>query len=195
MSPEIPAGMFNRKFLKMILEVIFVRPYFFEPFYLISSHIYGIALNMKEWPEFNKNGDLPIGIHRATLAEVIDHFGKGSLQRETVAQRLKRIYSMASQTGKVARFIIFGSFITTKIAPQDVDIFLLMDDSFDVGEVKGETAFIFNHMTAHNYEGASIFWIRRLAALDGEEEAVTFWQIKRNGQKRGIVEVISNDLQ
>jgi hypothetical protein len=29
---------------------------------------------MKEWPEFNESGDLPIGIHPATLAEVIGDF-------------------------------------------------------------------------------------------------------------------------
>lgn len=52
---------------------------------------------MKEWPKFNESGDLPIGIHRATLAEVIDHFGRGSSQRAIVAQRLERIYSLASQ--------------------------------------------------------------------------------------------------
>jgi hypothetical protein len=148
---------------------------------------------MKEWPKFNESGDLPIGIHCATLAEVIDHFGRGSFQRTIVAQRLERIYSLANQTGKVARFIIFGSFVTTKISPQDIDIFLLMDDTFDVRSVKGEAAVIFNHMPAQNYEGASIFWVRRMAAFGGEDEAITFWQGKRNGKKRGIVEVISND--
>jgi hypothetical protein len=81
---------------------------------------------MKEWPKFNERGDLPIGIHRATLAEVIDHFGKSSFQRALVAQRPERIYSLACQTGK-------------------------------------------------------------------EDEAVAFWQGKRDGEKRGIVEVISND--
>ena len=75
---------------------------------------------MKEWPEFNKSGDLPIGIHPATLAEVIDHFGR-------------------------------------------------------------------------DYEGASIFWVRRMAAFGGEDNAVAFWQGKRNGDRRGIVEVISYD--
>ena len=148
---------------------------------------------MKEWPEFNESGDLPIGIHRAALAEVINHFGRGSFQRVIVAQRLERIYSLASQTGKVARFIIFGSFVTNKMSPRDVDVFLLMDDTFDVGKVKGEAAIIFNHMSAQNYEGASIFWVRRMAAFGGENEAVAFWQVKRNGEKRGIVEVISND--
>lgn len=148
---------------------------------------------MKEWPEFNESGDLPIGIHRATLAEVIDHFGRGSFQRAMVAQRLERIYSLANQTGEVARFIIFGSFVTTKISPKDVDVFLLMDDTFDVRKVKGEAAIIFNHMPAQNYEGASIFWVRRMAAFGGEDYAVAFWQGKRNGERRGIVEVISYD--
>ena len=148
---------------------------------------------MKEWPKFNESGDLPTGIHRATLAEVMDHFGRGSFQRAIVAKRLERIYSLARQTGKVVRFIIFGSFVTTKISPQDVDIFLLMDDTFDVRKLKGEDAIIFNHMPAQNYEGASIFWVRRMAAFGGEDEAVALWQGKRNGEKRGIVEVISND--
>ncbi len=148
---------------------------------------------MKEWPEFNESGDLPVGIHRASLSEVLEHFGRVSFQREVVAQRLERIYSLANQTGKVARFIIFGSFITTKVSPRDVDVFLLMDDTFDVGKVKGEAAIVFNHMPAQNYEGVSIFWVRRMAAFGGEDNAVSFWQGKRNGEKRGIVEVISND--
>jgi len=48
-------------------------------------------------------------------------------------------------------------------------------------------------MAAHNYEGASIFWVRHLAAFDGEEAAIKHWQLKRNGKKRGIVEVLIHD--
>ncbi len=148
---------------------------------------------MKEWPKFNESGDLPVGVYPATLVEVLDQFGKGSRQRKIVALRLQRIYSQANQNGKVARFIIFGSFVTAKISPNDVDVFLIMDDSFELQKVKGEAAIIFNHMPAQNYEGASIFWVRQMAAFGGVEAAVTFWQGKRNGEKRGIVEVINND--
>lgn len=49
--------------------------------------------------------------------------------------------------------------------------------------------------TVEAEEGASIFWIRRLAALEGEEAAVEYWQLKRDGTKRGIVEVIKNDQE
>ena len=51
-------------------------------------------------------------------------------------------------------------------------------------------ALIFDHVATQNYEGASVFWMRRLAALEGEEAAVAHWQLKRDGTKRGIVEVI-----
>ena len=46
-------------------------------------------LLMKDWPDFNDNGDLPLGIHQATLAEVIEHFGKGTSKRQVPAQRYK----------------------------------------------------------------------------------------------------------
>ncbi len=145
---------------------------------------------MKKWPKFNNNGDLPRGIHKASLSDVIEHFGKGNFQRAILAQRLDRIYDLAVRTGQMARFIIFGSFVTDKPNPQDLDIFLLMEDTFDIRQVDGEARIIFNHMAAQNYEGASIFWLRRMAALDGEDAAIEHWQIKRDGKKRGIVEVL-----
>jgi len=32
-----------------------------------------------------------------------------------------------------------------------------------------------------------------MSALDGEESAIEHWQIRRDGKKRGIVEVLIND--
>ncbi len=148
---------------------------------------------MRQWPDFNENGDLPPGIHQATLAEVIEHFGQSTPPRQIMARRLEHIYTLAVGTGHLARFIIFGSFVTTKPNPGDVDIFLLMENSFDVSQVSGEAALIFDHVMTQNYEGASIFWIRRLAAFAGEEATVAHWQLKRDGNQRGIVEVVKND--
>jgi hypothetical protein len=68
-----------------------------------------------------------------------------------------------------------------------------MEDSFDVRNVSNEARLVFDHGAAQNSLGASVFWIRRLAALGGEETAISFWQIKRDGGMRGIVEVISHD--
>ena len=148
---------------------------------------------MQQWPDFDSNGDLPVGIYPATLSEVLAHFGTSTLQRRMVAQRLARIYTLARNTGQLARFIIFGSFVTAKREPNDVDIFMLMEDTLEAEQVTGEAALIFDHLAAQHSEGASIFWIRRMAAIDGEDAALQYWQITREQTTRGIVEVTHHD--
>jgi len=126
---------------------------------------------------------------------VLTHFGTGTVERRLVGQRLERIYKLAVGTGQVARFVVFGSFVTAKPDPGDVDIFMLMEDLFDANQVRGEAALIFDHLAGQNVEGASVFWIRRMAALGGEQEALEHWQTKRDKTRRGIVEVISDDTE
>jgi len=41
---------------------------------------------MKDWPNFTGTGDLPVGIHRASLDDVIQFFGKGSIRREMLGR-------------------------------------------------------------------------------------------------------------
>ena len=121
--------------------------------------------------------------------------GTGTVQRRLIGQRLERIYRLASNTGQVARFVVFGSFVTAKPYLGDIDIFMLMEDSFDSNQVGGEAAIIFDHLAVQNLEGASVFWIRRLAAIDGDQEALEHWQIKRDKTRCGIIEVISDDSE
>ena len=116
-------------------------------------------------------------------------FGQATTQRKLVGMRLKRIYELTAATGHVKRFIVFGSFVTAKPDPDDVDVFLVMDDTFDFDQVRGEARLVFDHPAAQAHFGASIFWLRRLAALPNEEEAVLGWQLKRDGTRRGIVDV------
>lgn len=132
---------------------------------------------------------MPPGLHGASLDEVIRQFGGGSGQRKIVAERLSRIHQLAASTGSVRRFIVFGSFVTDKVAPNDVDVFLVMEDWFQVSNVTGEARVVFDHMGAHNLLGASVFWVPLAACLDGENESILYWQTKRDKTKRGIVEV------
>lgn len=140
-------------------------------------------------PPITEAGDLPQGVHRASLQEVLDQFGQATAQRKLVAMRLGRVHQLATATGHLKRFIVFGSFVTAKPEPNDVDVFLLMDDGFELEQVTGEARLVFDHSTAQAHFGASIFWLRRLAALPNEEEAVLGWQLKRDGMRRGVVEI------
>ncbi|MGB5079632.1 MAG: hypothetical protein WBO23_02685 [Burkholderiales bacterium] len=119
----------------------------------------------------------------------MNQFGQATRQRKLVGMRLERVYELIAATGHMKRFIVFGSFVTAKPEPNDVDVFLVMHDTFDLNQVTGEARLLFDHPSAQAHFGASIFWLRQLAALPNEEEAVLGWQLKRDGARRGIVEV------
>jgi hypothetical protein len=142
-------------------------------------------------PPFTDSGELVPGVHPASLREVLDRFGTATAQRKALAVRLERIYRLAKLSSHLARFVVFGSFITDKPEPNDVDVFLLMEDAFDSAKLTGEEALLFDHTAAQAHFGASIFWLRRLATWKGEQAAVEDWQVKRGGGVRGIVEIIS----
>jgi hypothetical protein len=141
-------------------------------------------------PGFNEEGDLPCGVYRATLPEVLERVGQGTVQRRAVADRLKRVYELVSSTGQLARFVVFGSFVTAKADPNDVDIILLMEDTFDLASVTGEATLPFQHMEADAHFGASIFWTRRFGAIGGEQAMIEHWQVRRERGRRGIVEIV-----
>ena len=116
-------------------------------------------------PDVTEIGDLPIGVHTATLSEATQRFGVESGRRQHLAQRLRRVFEIAQGTGHVARFVVFGSFITSKHDPNDVDIFMVMDDEFDISALGGDTRLLFQHAAAQSHFGCSVFWVRRLAAI------------------------------
>ena len=147
------------------------------------------------FPDFNENGDLPIGIYKATLQEVLEHFGKGSLQRQVVAKRLVKIYCLTKSTNHLERFIIYGSFVTAKPNPNDIDIFLVMDDDFEKDSFRGDVRRIFEHLETEKKLGASIFWSRKQFILGNIQLFVEDWQIKDDKTRRGIVEIIENDKE
>jgi len=142
-------------------------------------------------PNLDASGDLPPGVHCATLDEVLRRFGAADGQRGACTRRLSHIYELAQRTGHLQRFVIFGSYITARTDPNDVDVVLVMDDAFRLEDCPIEARGLFEHALAQARYGASIFWIRP-GMLIGEsvEEFIAYWQMKRDGSKRGIVEVV-----
>jgi hypothetical protein len=141
-------------------------------------------------PAFNSDGDLPEGVHSATLGDVTVRFGDSSAQRRSVTARLQRIHRLASATGKLDRLVIFGSYVTDKADPNDVDVVLVMRNDFALADCDAETRKLFDHRQAAGEFGASVFWIRpSMLILETLDEFIAHWQIKRDQSRRGIVEV------
>ena len=74
-------------------------------------------------------------------------------------------------------------------APLDGDVrgwrMLYLDPALLAREAQS----LFDHPAAQAQFGATVFWFRRLACLEGEQAAVEYWQVKRGGGSRGIIEI------
>jgi hypothetical protein len=73
---------------------------------------------------------------------------------------------LAATTGKLRRVFVWGSFVTAKSAPRDLDILLIMDNSFEVARIAGPAQEIFDCMRAKLLFESDVFWAR---ASIGEE--------------------------
>ncbi len=74
-------------------------------------------------PALTEDGELPAGVHPASLDEILERFAVDSGQRKALALRLMRVYRAAQASGHLMRFVIFGSFVTNKLEPIGTRIF------------------------------------------------------------------------
>jgi hypothetical protein len=83
-------------------------------------------------PGFNKDGDLPEGIYSAGEKEFLDRFTTNSSRRKWLGQRLKEIFTLAKLTKNLKRIFVWGSFVSNKESPNDIDMLLLMAEDFQL---------------------------------------------------------------
>lgn len=141
------------------------------------------------------SGFLPPGIHRATLNEIDDAFGKQTPRREHLMGRLHELIRAVRMTGRVKAAFVFGSFVTDKPFPRDLDVLLFMREGFDQefqALAEPERA-VFDHERARLRFEADVFWATE--AIGQEEFASWLGVYQRNREmvECGIVEVILDD--
>jgi hypothetical protein len=78
-------------------------------------------------PSFTEEGVLPEGVHDCTLDELRQTLGGTNQRRRLVGHLRDYTLRLHSAWGRV-RVIVDGSFITSKEAPNDVDIIVLVNE-------------------------------------------------------------------
>jgi len=72
-------------------------------------------------PPANEKDDLPAGIHPATLDEMAARYGAGSAAPSRALLRLRHVHEPAARTGRLQRFSVLGSFVSTAAEPRDIE--------------------------------------------------------------------------
>jgi hypothetical protein len=136
-------------------------------------------------PNFQTNGELPLGIHEATLAEIEERFGHNS-HRLALIQNLKRALSNLRQAG-VRRIYIDGSFVTNKAYPADIDG--CWDAHADIDTDILDPVFLdFNSGRQAMRERYDVdFFISQVIEGISGKPFIDFFQIDRDGNPKGIL--------
>jgi hypothetical protein len=84
-------------------------------------------------PSSNSSGLLPKGIYQCTLDELRARFGsfQGSDIRLRLMQKLESFLQELRSAGIVRALIVDGSFVTTKMAPNDIDLLIVLPTGHD----------------------------------------------------------------
>ena len=146
-------------------------------------------------PALWSNGYLPPGVHEATLSEIMERFGTNTPRRQVLAGRLQELVSLARATGKLRRMFIWGSFVTDKPFPRDLDVFLRMQEGFDqdFAALSPPQRYVCEHEQGRLRFEADIFWATEAVGAAVLASWLSVYQLSRDMQQRGIVEVILND--
>src|SRR5882672_9043792 len=141
-------------------------------------------------PALNHDGNLPEGIHVATEDEVYERFATPSARRQWLGEQLRSLVALAKSTGQLVRMFLWGSFVTHKEVPNDLDVLLVMDTEFVMEALPLQTQVVFDHVQARFRFQADVFWTK--ASID--PQVLNLWldtyQTGKDFTRRGIVEVI-----
>jgi len=140
-------------------------------------------------PEFTPEGDLPIGVHVTNWQEFRSRFGAGTPRRLWLFGRFQALVELAVSTGKLRRVFVWGSFVTSKPVPKDVDILLIMDEDFEVERVPVPTHVVFDSIHSKLLFESDVFWARASIGEAVLQLWLETYQTSRNFGKRGIVEL------
>lgn len=141
-------------------------------------------------PEFNDDGALPEGVHQATESEVLDRFAGGSARRKWLADRLQELLSTARATGQLSRVFLWGSFVTDKESPNDLDVLIVMTNEFDLAKCPLDVRPLFEHARAKVKYSADVFWAKASIGEPTLQLWLDTYQTGRDFARRGIVEVL-----
>jgi predicted nucleotidyltransferase len=140
-------------------------------------------------PPFTSEGDLPAGVHLANWHEFRSRFGVATSRRVWLLSRFRTMLDLAAKTGKLHRVFVWGSFVTTKPAPKDLDVLLIMNDDFEVERIADPAQAIFDSVRAKLLFESDVFWARASIGDEVLELWLQTYQTSRNFRKRGIVEL------
>jgi predicted nucleotidyltransferase len=138
-------------------------------------------------PELTNHGELPPGVHIADWHEFESCFGGWSPRRVWLFRPVAD--QLAASGGGLRRVFVWGSFVTAKPTPRDLDILLIMSENFEADRMSARAQAVFDSTRAKLLFEADVFWARASIGHELLDLWLDTYQTSRSFRKRGIVEL------
>ncbi len=134
---------------------------------------------------------LPVGDHQASWADVEASFG-GNQRRQAFCERLKELIDRARNCGFL-RVYVFGSFISAKPDPGDVDLMWVYRSGLDFDTLSQDCRDLLNYATMKAREGWDIWCCSDDPAV--LEDLLSGWRKSKppGSMERGIIFIRINE--
>jgi hypothetical protein len=130
-------------------------------------------------PDFDDTGNLPQGVHKATIEEIEARFGRQSEVRRVQFESVGWMIELATAAG-CSRIIVNGSFVTAKLEPNDVDCVVLTSADFPKSAKAAEEL----------QSGLPFLGIQLVGEDDFDLFVNEIFSVDREENRKGMVEVI-----
>lgn len=125
----------------------------------------------------------------ASVQEIETRFGASTPRRQFLFQQLQILFNRLRAIGGVRQVFLFGSFVTGKPSPNDIDLFLVMNGGFSTTNLSGQDLDVFQHDLSRIRFHADVFWVTEAVGADRIEDLLDVFSRNRDGQPQPIIEV------
>jgi hypothetical protein len=140
-------------------------------------------------PNYTTEGLLPPGIYAATLKQIGTRYGEGSEARRRLSVLLREVVEAAKSYPSMKRILLWGSFITRKDEPNDLDYSVIVSVDHRLTEVAPAHRRFFVPSEARRRYGVDAgYLLIRDYPLEPYVERLDFI-CKRKGVPCGIIEI------
>jgi len=125
----------------------------------------------------------------ASLDDLRLRFGTSTPRRQFLFRQLDIIIDQLRATRKLKRVFLFGSFVSGKASPNDVDLLVVMNSGFSTAQLGGKILELFQHDVCRIRYHADLFWVTEAVGKARIDDLLEVFSRDRDGRAQSVIEV------
>ena len=125
----------------------------------------------------------------ASLDDLRILFGTSTPRRQFLFRQLEIVIDQLLITRSVKQIYLFGSFVSGKASPNDVDLLVVMNAGFSTTQLGGKVLELFQHDVCRIRYQADLFWVTEVVGNARIEDLLEVFSRDREGRTQSVIEV------